>query len=168
MFIRNLVIVLTAITSLNPVTFAAVANRKPDAFPEGEKLVFSKLLSSFRKGDVEDVTKQKKLLEDKYPTSVHLDSAYYLLGALEYQQGHLGEALRAFDKVVNQYTLSSKRSGALFGMGMTYKKLNLFNQAQAVFHRILELYPGSPEAQRASLEIRLTDQDKASAKNRTE
>jgi len=135
--------------------FASIPKHKPGAFPEGEKLIYSKFLASFRKSDLTDMNKQKKLLEENYPTSVHLENAYYLTGAIEYQQDHLGEALRAFDKVVNTYPQSSRRSSALFAMGMTYKKLNLTKQAQAVFQRVVDNYPGSPESQRAWLESRI-------------
>lgn len=128
---------------------------KSDSFPEGERLVYSQLVQAFQKRDLEKLTKQKKLLESNYPASVHLGLAYFLIGALDYQQDHLGEALMAFDKVVNSYPLSSKRSAALYAMGMTYKKLNLPKQASSVFHRVIDLYPGSPDSQRAWLEIRL-------------
>jgi TolA-binding protein len=87
---------------------------------------------------------------------------------MEYQQDHFGEALRAFDRVVNHYAQSSKRSAALFAMGMTYKKLNLSNQAQAVFKRVMDLYPGSPESQRAWMEIRLTEREKANPSKKVE
>src|SRR5947209_4581791 len=97
-------------------TMAAVP-KKIGTFPEGEKLIYSKFLASFRKGDIADMTKQKKLLEENYPWSTHLDNTYYLVGAFEYQQDHLGEALRAFDKVVNHYPQSGRRSAALFAMG---------------------------------------------------
>lgn len=149
--------------------WASIPKNQAKTFPEGEKLVYSKFLESFHKGDIADMTKQKKLLEDNYPLSMHLDTAYYLLGAAEYQQDHLGEALRAFDKVVNHFPLSSKRSTALFGMGMTYRKLNLTNQAKAVFKRVIGLYPGSPESQRAKLELQLTDnQQKARTNKKSE
>jgi TolA-binding protein len=160
--------ILVVIVSVGGSVLAAIPPQKSDSFPEGEKLIYSKLLQSFRKGDIMDMNKQKKLLEDNYPTSVHLDNAYYLIGATEYQQDHLGEALRAFDKVVSHYTQSSKRSAALFAMGMTYKKLNLNNQAQAVFKRVLDLYPGSPESQRAWMEIRLTEKEKKNPSTKTE
>jgi TolA-binding protein len=142
---------------------ASIPKQKANGFPEGEKLVYSKFLNSFRKADLQDMEKQKKLLEQNYPASIHLDNAYYLIGALEYQQDHLGEALRAFDHVVNQFPQSARRSAALFGMGMTYKKLNLSHQAQAVFKRVINLYPGSPESQRAWLESRMADNEKSNS-----
>jgi|GEM_PF-1325225 len=151
----------------NPV-WAAIPKNQAPSFPEGEKLIYSKFLASFRKGDVTDMTKQKKLLQENYPQSIHLDNAYYLMGAAEYQQDHLGEALRAFDMVVNHFPQSSKRSTALFGMGMTYRKLNLTNQAEAVFKRVIELYPGSPESQRAKLELQLTANQKTQTNKKSE
>jgi tol-pal system protein YbgF len=144
---------------------AVPKDSKTETFPEGERMIYSRLQASFQKGDEEDVVKQKKLLEKNYPASVHLANAAFLLGALEYSQNHLGEALRAFDQVVNQYPLSNKRPSALFAMGMTYKKLELPNQATAVLDRVIQSYPGSPEAQRATLEVKLIAKAKADAKD---
>jgi TolA-binding protein len=138
--------------------FSAIpAPQKANSFPEGEKLVYARIQDSYRKGDIEEVSKQRKLLEKNYPQSIHLDNAYYLLGALEFSQDHLGEALREFDAVVNRFTQSNKRPAALFAMGMTYKKLNLPKQALAVFQRVINIYPGSVESQRAWMELRLTN-----------
>jgi TolA-binding protein len=156
--------IVPLITLLLAHAAIAAVPKKINSFPEGEKLIYSKFLASFRKGDMNDMVKQKKLLEDNYPFSAHLDNIYYLIGAYEYGQDHLGEALRAFDKVINKYPQSSRRSSALFAMAMTYKKLNLTQQAQAVFSRIIDTYPGSPEAQRAWMEARLAAAEQAKSK----
>lgn len=151
------------ITVFGSSVWASVPEK--NTFPEGEKLVYSKLVQAYQKNDVAEFTKQQKILKDNYPFSIHLDGSYYMLGSLEFQQEHFGEALRAFDQVVNRYSQSSKRSAALFAMGMTYKKLNLPNQAKAVFQRVIDVYPGSPDSQRAWMELRLTEKEMADSKN---
>jgi TolA-binding protein len=151
--------ILVSCLFLSSLAWAAIPknmNSKKDNFPEGERLVYERVIQSYRKGDLVELNKQRKLLQDKYPTSAHIANAFYMTGALEYQQNHLGEALQAFDEVVNHFVQSSKRSTALFAMAMTYKKLGLPKQADAVFHRVIQLYPGSPDSKRAWMELRLS------------
>jgi TolA-binding protein len=147
---------LILLSLISTSAWAAIPRANSNAFPEGEKLVFAKLLESYKKNDLQDVIKQKKLLESHYPQSAYMPSALYYIGSLEFQQNQFGEALRAFDQVIDRFSVSRKRVSALYGMGMTYKKLNLHQQADAVFHRIIDQYPGSPESQRAWLELRLS------------
>lgn len=135
--------------------FAAKPTSLQKSFPEGEKLIFSKLVDSYNKRDLIDVIEQEKLLSKNFPNSVQRDNALYLRGYLELQKGRYGEALKAFGRLDDKRPYSIKRPPALFAMGVTYKKLDLPRQADSVFSRLIQSYPGSPEAKRANLERRL-------------
>lgn len=124
-------------------------------FPEGERLVYAKLIQAYRKADLPAVVKQKKLLEQNYPHSIHLDNAYYLLGALQFHEDQFGESLKTFDHLLEQFPESPKCASALYAMAMTYKKLNLHKQSVAVLDRIVKRYPGSPDSHRAVMELRI-------------
>jgi TolA-binding protein len=124
-------------------------------FPEGERLVYTRLVEAYRRNQLSEVTRQRQILERNYPTSVHLDNAYYLTGMVEFQNNRLGEALKSFDIVKERYAKSNKRPSALFAMAMTYQRLKLAPQAHRVFERIIKEYPGSPESQRAWMQLRL-------------
>lgn len=124
-------------------------------FPEGERLIYTRLVESFRKGQAQDVALQKQKLERNYPRSIHLDNAYYMLGALEFQAGRYGEALKSFEIVRSRYAKSNKRPAALFGTAMTYEKLNLKPQARRVLQTLTQEYPGSPEALRGAMYLKM-------------
>lgn len=143
--------------SLTFSAWGAPPSELSSTFPEGEKMVFLKLLSSYQKQDLEDVVRQSQALNKNYPQSAYSDQATYLRGYLELRKGRYAEALRAFQELDQKRPLSLKRPEALFAMAMTYKKLNLPKQADSVLVRLEKSYPGSPESRRATLERRLLE-----------
>lgn len=124
-------------------------------FPEGERLVYTRLIGAYRQNHLTEVLRLRGILAKDYPTSVHLDNAYYLSGLLMYEKGELGEALKAFDVVTDKMKESNKRPSALLAKAMTYKRLNLDAQSKELFATILKEYPGSPESQRAWMNLQL-------------
>ncbi len=146
--------ILISLTAFSISVFGATPNLK-QVFPEGEKLIFSKLYSSYQKQDLVDVIHQEQALRKNYPKSIYSDQATFLRGFLELQKGRYAEALKAFTEIDNKRPFSIKRPEALFAIAMTYKKLELPKQADTVLKRIEKNYPGSPESRRASLERRL-------------
>jgi TolA-binding protein len=129
--------------------------KKLNAFSEGDRMVYTRLVEAYRKNDLTSVQSHRRTLEKNYPQSIHLDNAYYLTGMLEYQNQFLGEAVRSFNTVTDRFPKSNKRPAALFGLAMSYKRLNLGNEAHRVFNRIAREYPGSPESQRAWMHLQL-------------
>jgi TolA-binding protein len=138
----------------SPLAMAAVP-KNIRAFPEGERLVYTRLVQSFRQNQLAQVLSERQVLERNYPLSVHLDNAYYLSGMLEFQNMKYAEALKDFDVVRYRYNKSNKRPGALLATAVTYDKLNLAPQANRVYSMIIKEYPGSPEAQRAWMHLKL-------------
>lgn len=134
--------------------FAAVP-KKLNAFTDGDRLIYTRLVEAYRKANLTEVRREKSILEKNYPQSLHLDNAYYLTGMLEYQNQYLGEAVRSFNTVTDRFPKSNKRPAALFGLAMSYKRLNLKPQALRVFNEVTKEYPGSPESQRAWMHIQL-------------
>jgi outer membrane protein assembly factor BamD (BamD/ComL family) len=154
--LTSAVILLSGVTLIVGTQSSFAAKQKiSQVFPEGERLLMSKITSSYQKQDLMDVVTQQESLAKNYPGSVYLDQAIYLRGYLELNKGRYAEALRAFSALDQKRPLSPKRPEALFAMAMTYKKLNLPQQADSVLTRLQKSYPGSPESRRASLERRL-------------
>lgn len=135
-------------------TFAATP-KKMQAFPEGDRLVYSRLVQAYRKSDLIEVLKQRNILQKNFPKSVHLDNAFYLSGMLEFQNNRIGESVRSFGVVSNSFRKSNKRAAALFAKGVAYQRLNLQPQAKRVWKSVIQDYPGSPEAQRAWMHLRM-------------
>lgn len=133
----------------------AATPQKLSSFPEGERLVYGKLVQAFRKSDMQELAKQREILERHFPSSVHLDNAFYLTGMLEFQNGQIGESVRSFSVVTNRFPKSNKRSAALFAKAVAYNRLNLKSQALRVWETVIKEYPGSPDAERAKMHIRM-------------
>jgi TolA-binding protein len=148
--------VVIGVLTLVMTEFALAATpQKLSQFPEGERLVYGKLVQAFRKNDMPEVMKQRRLLERHYPASVHLDNAYYLMGMLEFQNSQIGESIRSFNVVTNRFPKSNKRPAALFAKGAAYSRLNLRDQALRAWRSLIDQYPGSPDAERAKMQIRM-------------
>ena len=146
----------TALTSvLMSFKISAAVPPKISAFPEGERLVYTRLVDAFHRGQLAEVAKQRQTLERNYPRSIHLDNAYYLNGMSELQNNRLGEAIKTFDVVKDRFVKSNKRPSAMFAIAATYQKLNLPVQANRVFRKIMTEYPGSPESGRAWMQLRV-------------
>ncbi|MGE3683232.1 MAG: tol-pal system YbgF family protein [Bdellovibrionales bacterium] len=133
----------------------AATPKKLNAFAEGDRLVYTRLVESFRKNERDQVLRQRALLERNYPNSIHLDNAYYLSGMAEYQHERYGEAVRAFGTVRERFPRSNKRPAALFALGVTYEKLGLQPQAIGVWRQLIKEYPGSMESRRAEMHLEL-------------
>jgi len=146
---------------LLPIAVSAATSAKIAQFSEGERLVYTRLVEAFHHSNLSEVVHQRQILERNYPNSIHLDNAYYLNGMVELQNNRLGEALKTFDVVKDHFIMSNKRPSAMFAIGATYQRLNLTPQAHRVFERIISEYPGSPESQRAWMQLRV---EKAVAK----
>jgi TolA-binding protein len=136
----------------------AATPKNLNAFQEGERLVYGKLVEAYRRGSLADVYHQRQILERNYPASVHLDNALYLTGMLEFQNGRIGEAVRTFNTVTDRYPKSNKRPAALFGLAMSYQRLGLNPLSDKVLHSISKEYPGSPESARAQMHLRMEKQ----------
>lgn len=149
---RSVICVLAMFTAAS--TFAAVP-KKLSMFPEGERLIYSRIVDSYRRNDLVQLVRQRQLLEKNYPSSIHLDNAYYLSGMLQFQNARYGEAVREFNTVTDRFTKSNKRPAALFGMAMTYERLGLKTQMRSVLEALLKEYPGSQESQRAWMHLQV-------------
>jgi TolA-binding protein len=154
---KHVVIGLIVLT-LTPVLHAAVP-RHLNAFTEGDRLVYTRVIEAYRRGQLAQVLHQRQVLERNYPNSVHLDNAYYLSASLEYQAGHYAEAVRDFSVVTDRFPQSNKRPAALFAKAMTYEKLGLKVQAARLLNSVVKQYPGSQESQRAWMQLKVASLD---------
>lgn len=147
-------VVMLAVIFATPLLHAAKP-RKQNVFPEGERLLYTRLIESYRRGQLDEVRRYRELLEKKYPTSIHIDNAYYLNGMLEFQNARYGEALKLFSVVTDKLKRSNKRASALFAKGVTYDRLGIKDLSVSNWKEVIKEYPGSPEAQRAWMHLRL-------------
>lgn len=135
--------------------YAALPPTTTAVLPEGDRLVYTRIVAAYRKNQLEELLKQRQILERNYPTSVHIDNALYLQGMLEFQNARYGEAIHTFNYVTDHYAKSNKRPAALFAKGVAYERLNLKPLAIKVWETVMKDYPGSPESQRAFMHLRM-------------
>jgi TolA-binding protein len=147
--------VISALLLLSAMAANAAVEKKLSVFPEGERLIYGRVVESYRRNDLTQMLQQRSLLERNYPSSVHLDNAFYLSGMLQFQNSRYGEAVRDFNVVTDKYPKSNKRPSALFAMAMTYERLGLQPQAQRVMGTLIKEYPGSQESQRAWMHLQV-------------
>lgn len=149
-----------AMTTLAAGSARAAIPSKLSAFPEGERMVYARILAAYRANKTNEARHQRDVLERNYPGSIHLAHAYYLSGVLEFQNGHYAEAVKNFGVVTDRFPQSRKRSAALFAKATTYDRLNLRPLALKLWTQITRQYPGSQEAQRSLAQLHLKDPKK--------
>lgn len=124
-------------------------------FPEGENMLYARVIQAYRDGKVADLGRSQEMLLKYFPKSSLGDNALYMRGLLELQKDRLAESLKSFDQIEKQFPLGNKRASALFAKGIVLKRLNLEEAATSVFDRITKEYPASVESLRAQTELKL-------------
>lgn len=130
----------------------------------GEHFLYSKIIDTYRSKNKEELERTQQLLLKSYPESVFADNSIYLAGLLAFEQQDYKAALRHFDKLLKEYPRSNKAVAALFAKASVEKRLGRAFDAKRGFIRVRDLYPGSPEAARVSVELKLLES--ASVKSR--
>jgi TolA-binding protein len=125
------------------------------SLPEGERAIYLSLIDAYRKGDLKQTYRFRDLMIKNFRTSIYADNALYLTGLLDMQRGRMAEAVRNFGQLIDNYPRGNKRSAAMYGKSMAYSKLNLPVMSKQVLEKIIVEYPGSPESQRAWIDLRL-------------
>lgn len=148
-------LVISTIALLTANFAEAAVPKKMNAFEDGERLVYTRVVEAYRKNDLRNLIANRVLLEKNYPNSVHLDNAYYLSGMMEFHNNRMAEAVKSFGTVRRRFPQSNKRPAALFGLAMSYRKLGLQPIANNIMNEIIREYPGSPESQRAWAQLKI-------------
>lgn len=155
----SLVAIFSGLLSAAPIPVATPPKKAHLGvnLPEGEKAIYLRIVEAYRKGDVKETYKFRDLLSKNYPKSIYGDNAFYLAGLLDYQRGRVAEAVKNFGEVVKRYPNGNKRAAALYAKSIAYSKLNLPHISRHLLEEITKNYPGSPESQRAWIDLRLKE-----------
>lgn len=120
-----------------------------------EKKMFEELMQAYERNDELSFASRYQAMMSEHPKSVYADETLYLGGMMAIANKQYGKAIKLFTQVIKDYPRSGKVRAALFAKGAAYKKMNLKPQAQTVFASVQKVFPGSPEARRAEVELRL-------------
>ncbi len=152
----GLLVTATAVAAPQPMSSTPPKKQKLGAsLPEGEKAIYLRLVESYRKADIKATYKYRDLMLKNYAKSAYADNALYLAGLLDYQRGRVAEALENFGELIKRYPNGNKRPAALYAKSVAYSKLNLPQISKQLLEEITRVYPGSPESQRAWIDLRL-------------
>lgn len=127
------------------------------SLPEGEKAIYLRVVEAYRKADVTETYKFRDLMLKNYPRSIYADNALYLTGLLDYQRGRVAEAVKNFGEISRRYPNGNKVPAAMYARSMAYNKLNIPHLSKQILEDITKRYPGSPESQRAWIDLRLKE-----------
>lgn len=84
------------------------------------------------------------------PTDDYRDNALYWIGECHYATGRFPEALASFQRVVRECPDGNKVPDSLLKIGLTYERLNNRSEASEVLSALVETYPMTDAARRAS------------------
>lgn len=122
-----------------------------------EKELYGKSIELFKTKDLTQLRIVLTKLKEKFPESTFIDRVTYLMGLTEMEKNAFVSALKNFETIIQEYPTGKKRVGALFAKAVVYKRLNLKTQSHNVFSQVIKEYPGSPESQRAVMELKLLE-----------
>lgn len=140
----------------------AVPQRKkiefsPQVFTEANKLgerdLYAELLNSYNRNDVIRFQSYYRSFKSRFSKGALADDAIYLNGMFALSDKQYGDALLAFNEIINKYSFSNKATAATYAKGVVLKRMNLTDASEQVFKKVIKKYPGSPEALRARVEL---------------
>jgi TolA-binding protein len=144
-----------------PVPSAIAAVPAPELAvqePSGDRLLYSKALESYRNHDVQAMQKSVEILLKTYRDSIFADNALFLAGSLALEKNDLERASQYIDRLLRDYPSGNKAVSGLFLKSMIEKRRKKTAEAKKTLEELQRLYPGSPEALRATVELKLLSQ----------
>lgn len=120
-----------------------------------ERDMYAELLTAYDNNNQMAFSKYYRAFLKKFPKGVLADDAIYLSALLNLSNKNYGLALKEFNNVITKYPTSNKKVSSLFGKGIALKKMNLNEQAVKALAQVRKQFPGSPEAMRAQVELKM-------------
>lgn len=126
-----------------------------DLSKESEKFLFSQIVYGYRTNNGTIIDRHLRALINQYPKSPLIDNSIYLAGLYKLNMKKFGDAIKFFNQIKTEYPNGNKKISAEFAKAMSYKMMGLNDFSEGILKEIQTQYPGSPEAMRASNELKL-------------
>jgi len=122
-----------------------------------------------KSGDGEDLfqTARSAYISKKYDTAIEnfreylkvlkakwADEAHFLKGESHFQLKQFKKAIIEYSAVTEKFPKSKRAPYSLLKIGMSFEALGMKADAKSFYQEILEKYPKSPEAKRASVKLK--------------
>ncbi|MES2963781.1 MAG: tetratricopeptide repeat protein [Bdellovibrionota bacterium] len=124
----------------------------------GEHFLYSKVIDTYRAHNAAEMKTTLRLLLKTYPDSVFADNALYMAGLQAFEMNDLQDARAQFARLMKDYPRSNKVVSALLIGAEIDKRSGRRSDAIRGYKAIRDRYPGSPEAFRVSVELKLLGQ----------
>ena len=120
-----------------------------------EQKIYEELVQAFERNDELSFQSRFQAMMMDHAKSVYADEVLYLAGMMAFSNKLYGRALKYFNQVLTEYPRSNRSRAALYAKAATYRKMNLQTQSTSVFEQVQKRFPGSPEAHRAALDLKV-------------
>ncbi|MGH7209744.1 MAG: tol-pal system protein YbgF [Nitrospiraceae bacterium] len=114
------------------------------------KETYQRTMEKFQQGELDTAMQGFSDFLVRYPTSTLAPNAQYWLGECYYGKKQFEQAIEAFDRVKLAYPASEKVPAALLKKGYAYLALNDRGRAVSVLKQVVDGFPKTPEADKAS------------------
>jgi TolA-binding protein len=141
-----------------PATMSSMNNPEAiatDSDESAEHNLYAKVISSYRQKDSAALKRVSEILLKTYPQSVFADRAIYLNAHLAFETSNDALAMSECEKIIHNYPNAHKLVSTYFLEAQILKKKGRINEARNVLNEIQTFYPGSPEAFRTPVELKL-------------
>lgn len=126
-----------------------------DALKISDRDLFSELSAAYDRNDTFGFHSRYQMFDRKFANSPLMEDATYLSGLMAVSEKNYGVALKEFNRILNEHPNGHKASAALFAKGAVLKRMNLTAEAKRSWVMVQKKYPGSPDAARADVELKI-------------
>jgi len=144
------------ITSSSPATPPVAATEKKSlntpstpTDPVVEETAYRAAFKLLKEGRYAPATSRFRAFLAKHPNSAYADNAQYWLGEISYVTRAYEQAISEFQKVLDNYTDSTKQSDALLKQAYCYYELKNFAKAKELLAAVISRFPHSTAARLA-------------------
>jgi TolA-binding protein len=128
---------------------------KIESAHQTDRELYGKILDLYQARNANELQNTLDVLLKRYSQSVFVPHAIYLSGLLAFESKNDEKARREFVRVANQYPQSGKAVAAMFAIAEIDKRSNRTALAIRELNHVNQSYPGSREAMRSQLELKL-------------
>jgi len=133
---------------------AANAGAPPAAQAPPPDMLYNNALRDFNAGKLDLATSEFADYMKYYPTTDLAGNAQFYLAEIAYRQSDYAAAVKAYDKVLEQYPGGNKTAAAQLKKGMAMVQLGQRQGAAREFNGVVQRYPRSNEATTAREQLK--------------
>jgi len=119
-----------------------------------EKALYNSTMQLYKQGKYEPARKEAQNFLSKYPKSDLADNTLFMIGEAYYSEKRYKEAIESYQQVLDRYPKGNKVASALNKQAAAFQQLGDTTAARILYERLMENYPGTPQAQIAEKELK--------------